>query len=195
MKHNTKYSKTMLLPHAKKLYSIYLGARGRCRDKADNCYYRNGIKFLFKDFNQFYKWAIKANYKPGLTIDRINTYGNYCPNNCRWATHIEQCYNKKNTVRINGLTIYEISTKYNIPYKKILRRFRARPNATIKELTDRRRWKLKGKRFFYGKSIVELSNISGVKYSTIVARVNKNPRISYEDLIIRPQICVKKNGE
>lgn len=33
----------------------------------------------------------------GASLDRINNNGNYGPKNCRWATSIEQCNNKRNT--------------------------------------------------------------------------------------------------
>jgi hypothetical protein len=31
----------------------------------------------------------------GYTLDRINPYGNYSPENCRWATAKEQSHNKR----------------------------------------------------------------------------------------------------
>jgi hypothetical protein len=42
----------------------------------------------------------------GLTLDRINTNGNYEPGNCRWATMAEQNRNRSNasSVTINGQT-------------------------------------------------------------------------------------------
>lgn len=37
-------------------------------------------------------------YDDKLTIDRINTDGNYEPKNCRWITMHEQCLNRKSNV-------------------------------------------------------------------------------------------------
>ena len=48
-----------------------------------------------EDFQAFYDWAMSNGYEDNLTIDRINSNGNYSPDNCRWVTMTEQNKNKR----------------------------------------------------------------------------------------------------
>lgn len=53
-----------------------------------------------KDIHNFVDWALSHGYKDDLTIDRIDSNGNYEPSNCRWATQKEQQNNRSNNVLI-----------------------------------------------------------------------------------------------
>ena len=50
------------------------------------------------DFERFYNDMIEW-YSDELTIDRINPHWNYCKENCRWSTRLEQSKNqRRNTI-------------------------------------------------------------------------------------------------
>lgn len=47
------------------------------------------------DFENFYKDMLPT-YQEGLSLDRINSNGNYCKENCRWVTMEVQQNNRRN---------------------------------------------------------------------------------------------------
>lgn len=88
------------------LYKIWLGMKNRCSNTNGQYAHRyvlRGIR-VCKDwrdnFESFYDWAINNGYKKGLQIDRIDNYGNYEPENCRWVTCSENCSNRNNNILI-----------------------------------------------------------------------------------------------
>ena len=85
-----------------KLYYIWQDMRKRCDNKNHHAYKyygERGITYCndWKNYENFYNWAINNGYKIGLTIDRIDNNGNYEPNNCRWVTMEIQNRNKRKT--------------------------------------------------------------------------------------------------
>lgn len=76
------------------LYAVHQGMKNRCNNpkvKGFKYYGAKGVKVCdeWKDFQTFYDWAMKHGYKEGLTIDRIDPGGDYCPENCEWVTRSE----------------------------------------------------------------------------------------------------------
>ena len=59
------------------------------------------------NYNSFYNWALENGYQDNLSIDRIDTNGNYEPSNCRWVTDKEQ----KNNTRRNHYITYKGKTQ------------------------------------------------------------------------------------
>jgi hypothetical protein len=86
---------------------VWEGMLRRCtnpRDKDFNSYGGRGVK-VCKRWMDVRLFAEDMGEKPeGHSLDRIDTNGDYCPENCRWATAKEQGANKRNNhiIELNG---------------------------------------------------------------------------------------------
>ncbi|EOQ00990.1 hypothetical protein [Bacillus cereus] len=106
-KHGLKYENH-------RLYRIWSAMRKRCNsDRAINYhnYGGRGVSICqeWDNYKVFYDWALSSGYKENLSIDRIDTDGNYEPNNCRWLDMKGQARNRRSSIRINGVLLREIS--------------------------------------------------------------------------------------
>lgn len=118
-----------------RLYRTWQNMKNRCyweKDKSFRNYGGRGIRVCEEwknSFSNFREWALRSGYKDNLTIDRINTNGDYSPENCRWATIKQQENNKRNNHRLefNGITktISEWAEALDIPKQALSNRIKA----------------------------------------------------------------------
>ena len=94
-----------------RIYRIWQAMRYRCSGKpfkGSRWYAERGIAVCdeWRSFESFRTWAMSHGYTDELTIDRIDTFGNYEPSNCRWVTMQVQAENRSNNcmVEVDGKT-------------------------------------------------------------------------------------------
>ena len=92
-------------------YHIWAEMKARCQNKNNkrfSSYGGRGIQVCdrWAGVNGFDNFLKDMGKRPGqrYSLDRINNDGDYCPENCRWATPNEQAANKRNNTKVPGVT-------------------------------------------------------------------------------------------
>ena len=84
-----------------RLYYIWDGMKQRCNNPNNHSfqgYGGRGIRVCeewLNDFAAFQTWALAHGYADDLTIDRIDNYKGYSPDNCQWITIQEQQHHRR----------------------------------------------------------------------------------------------------
>lgn len=122
--HNSSYTR---------LYRIFATAKHRCtspKNKDYPMYGAKGIKFLWLSFEIFkidmestYLKAVEKQGAKDVTLDRINNFGPYSTENCRWATRKEQARNRGDNHIISfenkSLTVAEWAQELEINHRTL----------------------------------------------------------------------------
>lgn len=109
-----------------RLYRIYSNMKQRCNNPKNHKYEMYGARGIkvCDEWNDshglktFYDWAMANGYSDELTLDRIDTNGNYEPSNCRWVTAKEQSENTRRNLYVvcygERITSTEFERRYKI---------------------------------------------------------------------------------
>lgn len=89
-----------------KFYCIYKDMLRKC--DASKPLNRRNINFAGKgikvceewanSYISFKSWALSNGYKEGLELGRIDVFKDFCPENCRFVDHKQNCLSKRKSV-------------------------------------------------------------------------------------------------
>lgn len=121
-----------------RLHDVWKAMRKRCENPRDRDYLNYGARGIsicneWKHYPNFEKWAFENGYDPDAprgkcTIDRIDSDGEYCPENCRFVDMKAQSRNTRRNKSVVGSdgsrygTIVELAEAVDLSEQTILRR-------------------------------------------------------------------------
>lgn len=117
-----------------RLYRIFANMKTRCTNPNTSSWENYGGRGItlcdeWMKFETFKQWATTNGYSDDLSIDRIDNDKGYYPENCRWATRVEQNSNTRNNIFIyhNGekLTLKQFSETTDVDYKTMQMRYKS----------------------------------------------------------------------
>jgi len=116
-----------------KLYTTWVKIKERVfytKDVNYKNYGGRGIKICpeWMDFKNFVR-DMGDKPSPKHSIDRINNDGDYCKENCRWATSFDQAQNKRNNVYIElhgeKKLVCKLARDYGMDRDKVMRKLKS----------------------------------------------------------------------
>lgn len=178
-----------------KSYYRHATMMSRCYNKKYKTFHNyggRGIKVCkrWHDFVNFLKDVGEPPFA-SATLDRIDNNGDYCPENCRWATYRQQANNKRSNriIEYNGefFTLAELSRKLNLSMPTLWMRLKngVKVDRNLRPVSKELVLNIYGELVL----ISEASRRFKIKSSTILKRVNRG--WSHIDAVTKP---VKNNG-
>lgn len=110
-----------------RLYNSWSAMKQRCLNPNNPKYPRyggRGIKVCeeWLDIVGFAEWAKNNGWSEGLTLDRIDNNGDYCPENCRWVS-VSENSKKKSTTKISDEIAQEIRKRIHEDWYKLAKEY------------------------------------------------------------------------
>ena len=135
--HGGSKKKNIPFDSSSKLYQVWLGIRMRCFNPKNHNYKNYGARGIgmcdeWKDsYDAFRKWALANGYTNmparSISIERLDVNGDYCPENCKWATPKEQMNNtrRNTTLEYNGSikTLMQWAETFGMNYSTFMSRY------------------------------------------------------------------------
>lgn len=112
-------------------YTVWYQMKKRCGDAEHPHYHQYGGRGIsvcarWMEFSAFY--ADMGDRPRGLSLDRIDSNGNYCPENCRWTDKETQANNTRSNRYLESqgerLSLSQWARKVGLPYMTLHGRLR-----------------------------------------------------------------------
>ena len=176
------------------IYRRWTDMRERCNNPKNinyKSYGAKGVKVCDEwqsSFMAFYNWSIENGFSHDLSIDRIDPFGDYCPENCRWVDSETQSNNKRKSVilELNGerKTLAQWCRLYSVCPNTI--RGRLKNGYSLFDALNGNVTRKKPKRDEYLESLERKSISAGLDYSTVWSRIFKYGWSEQEALSVPP---------